>query len=60
MATVSLEKTTDSIPAWDNELLAQSITAAGGAVYCWDIVADRMEWSGGAAEALSIPVSPTV
>ena len=54
MATVSLEKTTDSIPAWDNELLAQSITAAGGAVYCWDIVADRMEWSGGAAEALGL------
>lgn len=44
----------DSRSVWNLGLLARTISAAGEAVYCWDIQSGQLEWSEGAANTLGV------
>ncbi|MDE0725519.1 MAG: hypothetical protein OSB82_03455 [Alphaproteobacteria bacterium] len=42
---------------WDMDQLARTVSAAGEAIYRWDIGPDRLEWSPGAREVLGLSES---
>ena len=42
---------------WDMDQLARTVSAAGEAIYRWDIGPDRLEWSPGARDVLGLSES---
>ncbi|MBT5896945.1 MAG: EAL domain-containing protein [Rhodospirillaceae bacterium] len=54
MGQNSPEQAMDTDTNWTSHRLARTISAAGEAIYSWDIVSGDLDWSDGAAQALGM------